>query len=108
VKICQLAAVDFTMARMLLPLCVAMRDAGHEVTAVCSPGPLLERVEAAGIRCRPVAIERSMNPLSQARAARELTRLFRAETFDLVHVHTPVASLVGRWAAWRAGVPRIV
>jgi len=108
VKICQLAAVDFTMYRMLLPLCLAMQRAGHEVVAVCSPGPLLERVEAAGIRCRPVTIERSMNPLAQARAARELTRLFREERFDMVHAHTPVASLVGRWAAWRAGVPRIV
>ena len=107
-KICQLAAVDFTMYRMLLPLCLAMRDDGHEVTAVCSPGPLLERVEAAGIRCSPVLIERSMNPFSQARAAGALKRLFREEAFDMVHVHTPVASLVGRYAAWRAGVPRIV
>jgi glycosyltransferase involved in cell wall biosynthesis len=108
VKICQLAAVDFTMYRMLLPLCLAMKDAGHEVVAVCSPGPLLDRVEAAGIRCRPVPIERSMDPLAQSRAARALTSVFRDEGFDMVHAHTPVASLVGRWAAWRAGVPRIV
>ncbi len=107
-QICQLAAVDFTMYRMLLPLCLAMRDAGHEVTAVCSPGPLLERVEAAGIRCRPVLIERTMNPVSQLRAPRDLIRLFREENFDVVHAHTPVASLVGRYAAWRVGVARIV
>ena len=107
-KICQLAAVDFTMYRMLLPLCLAMKDAGHEVVAVCSPGPLLDRVEAAGIRCRPVPIERSMDPMAQSRAAGALTSVFRDEGFDMVHAHTPVASLVGRWAAWRAGVPRIV
>lgn len=107
-KICQLCAVDFTMYRFLLPLCLAMQEAGHEVVAVCSPGPLLDRVEAAGIRCRPVVIERSMNPFAQRRAASALKRLFKDEAFDLVHVHTPVASLVGRYAAWRAGVPRIV
>ncbi len=107
-KICQLCAVDFTMYRFLLPLCLAMQEAGHEVVAVCSPGPLLDRVEAAGIRCRPVVIERSMNPFAQRRAASALKHLFKDEAFDLVHVHTPVASLVGRYAAWRAGVPRIV
>jgi len=106
-KICQLCAVDFTMARLLLPLLLALKERGHEVVAVCSPGPLLARVEAAGIRCRPVTIERSMNPAAALRSARALTSLFREEGFDLVHVHTPVASLVGRLAAWRAGVPRI-
>ena len=107
-KICQLCAVDFTMYRFLLPLCLAIQEAGHEVVAVCSPGPLLDRVEAAGIRCRPVVIERSMNPFAQRRAARALKRLFEEEAFDIVHVHTPVASLVGRYAAWRAGVPCVV
>jgi glycosyltransferase involved in cell wall biosynthesis len=107
VKICQLCAVDFTMARLLLPLCVAMQEAGHEVVAICSEGPLLERMRAAGIRCRPVAIERSMNPVTALRSARAVTRVMREEQFDLVHVHTPVASLIGRLAAWRAGVPLI-
>jgi glycosyltransferase involved in cell wall biosynthesis len=107
VKICQLCAVDFTMYRLLLPLCLAMQAAGHEVVAVCSPGPLLERVEAAGIRCRPVAIARSMSPLAALRSACALRRVMADEGFDLVHVHTPVASLVGRLAARLAGVPRI-
>lgn len=106
-KICQLCAVDFTMARLLLPLCVAMQEAGHEVVAICSDGPLLERARAAGIRCRPVTIERSMNPTAALRSARAVTRVMREEQFDIVHVHTPVASLIGRLAAWRAGVPLI-
>lgn len=106
-KICQLCAVDFTMARLLLPLLVALKERGHEVVAICSPGPLLERVEAAGIRTRPVAIARSTNPLAAWRSARALGRVMREERFDIVHVHTPVASLVGRFAAWRAHVPLI-
>lgn len=106
-KICQLCAIDFTMARMLLPLCAAMQEAGHEVVAVCSDGPLLERVRAAGIRCRPVAIERSMNPLAALRSARAVAEVMREERFDIVHVHTPVAGLIGRLAAWRCKVPLI-
>lgn len=106
-KICQLCAVDFTMARLLLPLCSAMQDAGHEVVAICSDGPLLDRVRQAGIRCRPVPIERSMNPVAALRSAAAVARVMREESFDLVHVHTPVAGLIGRLAAWRAGVPVI-
>ena len=106
-KICRLCAIDWTMARLLLPLCVAMREAGHEVVAICSDGPMLERVAAAGIRCRPAAIARSANPLKALTSARAVARVMREEAFDLVHVHTPVASLVGRLAAWRCGVPLI-
>lgn len=106
-KICQLCAIDWTMARLLLPLCVAMREAGHEVVAVCSDGPMLERVAAAGIRCRPAAIARSAHPLKALASSRAVARIMREEAFDMVHVHTPVASLVGRLAAWRCGVPLI-
>lgn len=41
-------------------------------------------------------------------AYRQLRALFARERFDLVHLHTPVASMVGRLAAASAGVPRIV
>jgi glycosyltransferase involved in cell wall biosynthesis len=108
VKIAQLAAVDFTMAHFLLPLMTAERDAGHEVVGICSDGPLLERVRAAGFRIEPVEIARSFNIARHARAICALTRLFRRERFDMVHVHTPVAALLGRIAAWRAGVPVVV
>lgn len=107
-KICQLCAVDFTLAHFLRPLMRGMRDAGHEVVGVCSDGALLDEVRADGFRVETVTIERNYNLRSHARSAAALIKLFRAEKFDIVHVHTPVASLVGRYAAWRAGVPRIV
>lgn len=107
-KIAQVAAVDFTMAHFVLPLALAELDAGHEVVAVCSPGPWLERVEAAGLRVAPVGIPRGLAPVALLRAYRRLLALFRAERFDMVHVHTPVAAALGRLAAWRAGVPRVV
>jgi glycosyltransferase involved in cell wall biosynthesis len=108
VKIAQVSAVDFTMAHFLLPLALAEREAGHEVIAVCSDGPWVGRVRAAGIAARAVPIPRGLNPRALWRAYRALAALFRAERFDMVHVHTPVAAAIGRIAAWRAGVPRIV
>ena len=107
-KICQLCAVDFTMYHFLLPLMAGMRAAGHDVVGVCGPGPLVERSRAAGFRIETVAISRSYNLWSHIGSYRRLRDLFRRERFDMVHAHTPVAALIGRLAAWRAGVGRIV
>jgi glycosyltransferase involved in cell wall biosynthesis len=107
-KICQLCAVDFTLYHFLLPLMRAMRAAGHEVVGVCAPGELVARVRAEGFRVETLPFERSFDPLAHARAYRAASRLFAAERFDMVHVHTPIAGLIGRFAAARRGVERIV
>ena len=107
-KIAQVCAVDFTLYHFILPLMRAMRDAGHEVIGIASDGPFMAKIRAEGFRVEPVYIERSFNLLRHSGSARRLKALFRQERFDIVHVHTPVASLIGRWAAWRAGVPKIV
>jgi glycosyltransferase involved in cell wall biosynthesis len=107
-KICQLCAVDFTLYHFLVPLMQAMTAADHEVVGVAADGPLIAEVRNAGIRVETAPIARSFNLAAHLRAYRALVALFRSERFDLVHVHTPVASLIGRFAAWRCGVPRIV
>jgi glycosyltransferase involved in cell wall biosynthesis len=107
-KICQLCAVDFTLYHFLLPLMRAMREKGHEVVGVCSDGALLARVRAEGFRIEATPIVRGYNPVEHWKTFRALLRLFRTERFDVVHVHTPVAALVGRLAAARAGVKTIV
>ncbi|HEY7609240.1 MAG TPA: glycosyltransferase family 4 protein [Alphaproteobacteria bacterium] len=107
-KIAQLCAVDFTLYHFILPLMRALRAAGHEVVAIASDGPFMAKIRAEGFRVEPVTIERSFNLLRHCGSARRLKVLFNRERFDVVHVHTPVAALVGRWAAWRAGVPKIV
>ncbi len=107
VKICQLCAVDFTMARFLLPLMRAMADAGHEVVGICASGPELNTVRAAGFRVIALPMSRSMAPHRVWRAFRALRAVLRRERFDLLHVHTPVAAAVGRAAA-AATVPRVV
>jgi glycosyltransferase involved in cell wall biosynthesis len=107
-KVAQLCAVDFTLYHFILPLMRALRDAGHEVVGIASDGPFMEKVRAEGFRVEPIYIERSFNLLRHSGSARKLKALFKRERFDIVHVHTPVAALIGRWAAWRAGVPKIV
>lgn len=107
-KICQLCAVDFTLYHFLVPLMAGLREAGHEVVGVCADGELVDKVRGDGFRVETVGLTRQIDFGDMRRAYRELVALFRAERFDMVHVHSPIAALVGRAAAWRAGVPHIV
>ena len=106
-KICQLCNLDFTLYHFLLPLMRGMRKAGHEVVGVCTEGEFAELVRREGFRVETVKIDRSFNIIRHAGSIKELTGLFSREDFDIVHVHNPVASLVGRVAAKSAGVPCI-
>jgi glycosyltransferase involved in cell wall biosynthesis len=107
-KICQLCNLDFTLYHFLLPLMREMREAGHEVVGLCSEGDFADKVRGEGFRVETVVIERNLNIIKHAGSIRELVALFRRERFDIVHVHNAVTALVGRVAAWRAGVPCIV
>jgi glycosyltransferase involved in cell wall biosynthesis len=49
-----------------------------------------------------------IDPRSDLRALRALSALLQQRTFDVVHTHTAKAGVLGRMAAHRAGVPRIV
>lgn len=107
-RVCQLCAVDFSLKHFLLPLIGHMRDRGWEVTAVCSLGSQVGRLRAMGYRIDTIEIPRSKNPLRLLCSVYRLTRYLKANHFDVVHTHTPIASLVGRIAAWLSGVPTIV
>jgi glycosyltransferase involved in cell wall biosynthesis len=54
------------------------------------------------------ALGREINPLRDLAAYRQLARIIRDFRPDIVHTHTAKAGLLGRLAAWRAGVPVIV
>ncbi|HEY9333093.1 MAG TPA: glycosyltransferase [Kribbella sp.] len=82
----------------------------YRVTIITGQGgPLTDRAAAAGMR---VLIEPSLvaplSPNDDRRALRELTALCAAGRYDVVHTHSAKAGALGRLAAHRAGVPRIV
>lgn len=51
---------------------------------------------------------REVAPLSDGRALLRLFKFFRREQPAIVHTHTSKAGILGRWAAYLAGVPVIV
>lgn len=107
-KILQLCAVDFTVYHFLLPLMRAQREWGLEVEAACTPGEFVAAIEGEGFKLRPVPIARSFNPLAHAGSYRRLRKLIEEQRYTAVHVHTPIAALIGRPAARRSGVPVVV
>ena len=104
-RVLQLCAVDFTVWHFLRPLIGFLQERGFEVAAACSPGPYFDQMRAEGVRLQPIPIQRSYNLAAHARAIRQLEDYLRRERFDIVHVHTPVAALIGRIAATRAATP---
>jgi len=95
----------------------------YEVLLVMGPsgesemGPLerasveenLSRLRAQGVKILTFAgIVRRVSPVNDLKALFALWRLFRRERPALVHTHTSKAGILGRWAAWLAGVPVLV
>ena len=67
------------------------------------------RAEAAGYAVEVVPeLVRSVRPTVDYAAYRRLRRRFREQRFDVVHTHSSKAGIVGRLAAWDAGVPHVV
>jgi glycosyltransferase involved in cell wall biosynthesis len=94
--------------------CEGLARRGHDVTLIAGPqtgpeGSLWPRAETFGGRLvRVDSLRREVRPLADAQCARELTRLCRAERFDVVHTHSSKAGILGRYAAHRAGVAHVV
>lgn len=88
----------------------AMDPAVFSSTIVTGSGEQL--IEAAAASGLEVLVEPSLRapiaPHSDLLALRGLETLFRERGFDVVHTHCAKAGAVGRLAARRAGVPRIV
>jgi glycosyltransferase involved in cell wall biosynthesis len=107
-KVCQLCNVGFALNKFLLPLIDAQLSGGSEVVAVCANDEYVEELREAGYRVETLPITRGMNPVKHLYSIWVLFWFLRREKFDLVHVHTPVAALLGRIAAWLCRVPLVV
>lgn len=82
----------------------------YERGLVSGPEGLLcdaaERLE--GVECYWIpTLVREISPWNDLRAFVGLWRLFRRTKPDIVHTHSSKAGILGRWAAWMAGVPCI-
>jgi len=107
-KIIELCAIDQTMKIFLMPLCKCLIGQGFELTCVCSEGPYTEELKGEGLNIVNVPIERKIKPVSNIKSIYKLYKLFRSIGPDVLHVHSPVAAVLGRLAAKLAKVPIVI
>ena len=91
--------------RHVVELCQAARDAGHEVHLAYGGGCALKEDEVEGICLHQVdSLGREISLWGDCLAIRELYRLVKRISPDLVATHSTKAGILGRLAAARAKV----
>jgi glycosyltransferase involved in cell wall biosynthesis len=94
------ATVYSHLAAFHKPFIKLLQDKGYEVHAAANPDHgRKEEIEEMGVICWDIPFSRSPYQLSNFKAMIELKNLFQKHYFDLIHVHTPVASFLVRYTA---------
>ncbi|NBD24201.1 glycosyltransferase family 4 protein [Paenibacillus glycinis] len=107
-KVAYVATVYAHLAAFHLPFMKDLQAQGFDVHAYASPDHRKEALIANGLECRDITFSRNPLAFGNIQAIRALTERFKAEDYDLIHVHTPNASVVCRIAAWLAGSRQVV
>lgn len=107
-KIIQISAIDATMDKLLRRLNELSIEDGYDVIGVCSAGDKTDSLKREGFNIKNINIDRKISPISNLKSIYEMYKLFKKEKPDIVHVHTPIAAVLGRIAAKLAKVPNIV
>ncbi|MFD0692061.1 glycosyltransferase [Actinomadura fibrosa] len=82
---------------------------GAEAVANAAAGDLTPAAHAAGMEIVQVGpLVPQISPRDDLAALRTLTRVLAEGRYDVVHTHSAKGGVIGRVAAARAGVPRIV
>lgn len=107
IRVLHVTAVPITGATLVAPIAQRQAQLGYHVEFACGAGDYFERLQELGFPVTQVGLVRNPANWHNLVAVDELSYLMRARRFDIVHTHTPVASLVGRLAATLARVPII-
>lgn len=108
IKVLQLCAVDFTVRQFIAPLARYLKGNGCDVKIGCTKGPFWKELTEEGYQMEVINISRSSNPLMVFLSFINVLRYLKKNPVDVLHVHTPIAGLVGRLAGKMAKVPTII
>lgn len=98
-RVLQVVGTSHALPYQVVPLALSLREAGWEVDVACPEGPEAEEARGMGLRHLRIDFSRRMVSLSHAAEAFRLARLIRSRRYDVVHVHGPIPSVVGRTGA---------
>lgn len=99
-KVLFAATVYFHLAAFHKPFIKLLQEKGYEVHAVANPDHgCKEEIKEMGVVCWDVPFSRSPYHFNNFKAMKKLFKLFQNHYFELIHVHTPVASFLVRYVA---------
>lgn len=97
------------MKRQVMDLAGGLSRVGHHVEIAAPSGSDVAAAAAElGFRVHEVPLIGALDPVTDARSIRALTRIVRGGRYDVVHAHGFKAGLVGRFAARRGGAGTFV
>ena len=113
-NILEMSTESSVQVAFILPLAQYLRKQGHQVVLACSDDPgeagqsLVELLRRQGFEVQILPICRHISPFQDLWSVLKLYRFLRRRRFDVVHVQTAKAGMIGRVAARLARVPVIV
>jgi glycosyltransferase involved in cell wall biosynthesis len=107
-KVAYVATVYSHLAVFHIPFMERLKSQGNEVHAYASPDHCKVDLYQESIDCRDIPFSRNPLAINNFKAIFMLARWFKREKYDLVHVHTPNASVICRIAAKLAGCKNVI
>jgi glycosyltransferase involved in cell wall biosynthesis len=107
-KILQICAIDRSVESLLLPLILRLAKEGYTVHTACADTGRFSRLRELGLTLWDIPFKRKISPLSNLQSIGSLYQLMKKEKYDMVHVHTPIAAVLGRIAARLVRAPHVL
>lgn len=107
-KILQLSAIDVSIETLMVPLIQRSKDEGFKVNCVCKDTGRYEYLNSLGFNMFNLDIPRRVKPIKILKAIYSIYKHLKKENYDIVHVHTPIASVIARVAAKLAGQKNVI
>ena len=90
-----------------------LQEMGYEVHIAsnmdnCSNAKKLDYLLSTGVISHNIKFHRNPFCIGNIKAFKELRKLMDDANFDLLHCHTPVGGVLGRIAAYCAGIPKVI
>ena len=98
-KVLYAASIENHFLAFHLPFIDYLQKKGYEVHIATKLADRKGELENYGIICHNINFSRSFNPIIALKSLIQLIKLMKKYKYTLVHVHTPMASFLGRLAA---------
>jgi glycosyltransferase involved in cell wall biosynthesis len=108
IKLCIISTIPTTIKAFFGNQLKFLQDNDYDITVITSSAVSAQdfgKEFPEWVKLHTVKMSRTISPLEDLRAFREISKLIEQGDFDIVQYVTPKAALLGSLASWRAKVP---